>query len=316
MPQAKLVGDMDILSDLMQSVGMNPSLLTQNDVTGDWGILFSSSQSAGFHIVKRGECFLQSPALNQPIRLESNDLVFIARGVEHSLVSAVGIQAQPLAEFLRSLPKPDIAAGAKDLAVTTLVCGAYHFDVEPIHPFFNEIPEIVHFPSHLVSAQHPMHAALMLLSAELEQTHSQPGDTVVVKRLIDVMFCYILRQWMQNQAHSGATWMHAFYDENLRDSLIAIHENPAYPWSLQELAKISRLSRSAFAQRFKFFVNDTPINYLAKIRVQKAMKLLRKSEQSVQAIAEIVGYSTGFSLSKAFKRVCGISPQQYRQRSV
>jgi len=307
---------MDILSDLMQSVGMNPSLLTQNDVTGDWGILFAPSHSAGFHIVKRGECFLQSPALKQPIRLESNDLVFIARGIEHSLVSAIGIQAQPLAEFLQSISQPVIAADTEGLPVTTLVCGAYHFDVEPIHPFFNEIPEIIHFPSHLVSVQHPMHAALMLLSAELEQAHSQPGDTVVVKRLIDVMFCYILRQWMQNQARSGATWMHAFYDDNLRDSLIAMHENPAYAWSLQELAKKSHLSRSAFAQRFKTFVNDTPINYLAKIRVQKAMKLLRKTEKSVESIAEIVGYSTGFSLSKAFKRVCGVSPQQYRQGGV
>lgn len=138
----------------------------------------------------------------------------------------------------------------------------------------------------------------------------------MITRLIDVMFCYILRQWMNNQSENGTTWLHAFYDENLRESLIAIHENPAHAWKLDELASKARLSRSAFAQRFKTFVKDTPINYLAKVRVNKAMELLRKTEQSVEAIAEIVGYSTGFSLSKAFKRVCGISPLQYRKSNV
>lgn len=307
---------MDILSDLMHSVGMNPTLVEQNDVAGDWGILFESDQTAGFHIVKRGGCFLQSPCLKQPIRLESNDLVFITRGVEHSLVSKVGEIAIPLDDFFATSTASALdTSTSSDAPETTLVCGAYQFDIDPIHPFFNELPEIIHFPSHMVSSQHPMHAAMMLLLTELECSNRQPGDNVVITRLIDVMFCYILRQWMNSQPMGSNTWLHAFYDKNLRGPLIAIHENPSYAWNLEELARKARLSRTVFAQRFKSFVNETPINYVAKVRVNKAMELLRKTEQSIEAIAEIVGYSTGFSLSKAFKRICGISPHGYRKMS-
>lgn len=309
---------MDILADLMRSVGMNPSVLTQNDIVGDWGILFPATQSAGFHIVRRGGCFLLAPCLEQAIPLESGDMVFISRGTEHTLVSEIGVPAPPLPEFLKMVEQNAQNGGTtKSQAgpVTTLVCGVYHFEVEPIHPFFTDLPEIIHFPSHEVSAQHPMHSALMLLSAELEQPGAKPGDSVVVERLVDVMFCYILRQWMELHPKEGASWIHAFYDDHLRDSLVAIHQDPAYNWSVEELACKAHLSRAAFAQRFKSFVNDTPIQYLAKVRVQKAMELLYKSEENIESIAETVGYSTGFALSKAFKRIHGISPKQFRQKA-
>ena len=46
--------------------------------------------------------------------------------------------------------------------------------------------------------------------------------------------------------------------------------------------------------------------------IQKSMKLLVRTEESIERIAETVGYGTGFALSKAFKRIAGVSPQHYR----
>jgi len=40
--------------------------------------------------------------------------------------------------------------------------------------------------------------------------------------------------------------------------------------------------------------------------------LLHQTEQSIETIAAQVGYSTGFALSKAFKRINGVSPKQFR----
>lgn len=44
---------------------------------------------------------------------------------------------------------------------------------------------------------------------------------------------------------------------------------------------------------------------LTKVRIQKAMELLVCTEESIERIAEMVGYGTGFALSKAFKRSAG-----------
>jgi transcriptional regulator GlxA family with amidase domain len=42
------------------------------------------------------------------------------------------------------------------------------------------------------------------------------------------------------------------------------------------------------------------------------MELGVRSEESIERIVETVGYGTGFALSKAFKRIAGVSPQHYR----
>jgi len=303
---------MDILAQLMDSVGMNPLVSAQNNLQGEWGIRFPGTSCAGFHVVQRGNCFLRLPRSGAVTRVEKDDMIFVAPEVEHILSSEEGNPARPLSEFLVDKENDALKSSKSDGQITTLLCGAYNFDVKPVHPFFTQLPEIIHFPSNDVSAQHPMHSVLRLLSAELERPGEQPGDSVIIKRLIDVMFCYILRQWMETHPKQGESWIHAFYDDYLRRPIVAIHEDPAHDWSVDELASRASLSRAAFSQRFKNFVNDTPINYLAKVRVQKAMMLLHQTEQSIEAIASQVGYSTGFALSKAFKRINGVSPKQFR----
>jgi len=307
---------MDILAHLMDSVGMSPHVSAQNHLYDEWGITFPATSSAGFHVVQRGSCFLRSPCLPSTIRVEKDDMIFVARGVEHTLSSGKESAAKSLSEFLENSATDIRDRSHNGEEITTLLCGVYHFETNPVHPFFSELPDFIHFPSNEVSAQHPMHSAQRLLSVELERIDERPGDSVIIKRLIDVMFCYILRQWMETNPKEEASWIHAFYDDYLRKPIIAIHENPTHSWSVEELASYANLSRAAFSQRFKNFVNDTPINYLAKVRVQKSMMLLTKTDQSVEAIAAQVGYSSGFALSKAFKRINGISPNQFRMNDV
>jgi transcriptional regulator GlxA family with amidase domain len=48
--------------------------------------------------------------------------------------------------------------------------------------------------------------------------------------------------------------------------------------------------------------------------MQRAMKLLVDSDQSLEAVATAVGYQDAFSFSKVFKRTVGVSPKAFRQR--
>ncbi|MCP4326461.1 MAG: AraC family transcriptional regulator [Psychromonas sp.] len=303
---------MDFLADLIQSVGMHPAVLSENNIKGDWGFIIPASKSAGFHIVRRGKCWLNTKSLAHPICIESGDMVFISQGVEHSIVSKVGMTPLPLPKFIDQQISNAHSGKYINEPHTNLICGAYHFENNYIHPFFSELPDIIHFPSNDVKAHHPMHAALMLLSAELDQQGEQPGNSIIINRMIDVMFCYILRQWMETTNQEQCSQIHAFYDIHLRAPLTAMHKKVEHNWSVEELASKANLSRAAFAQRFKKYLNETPINYIIKLRIQKSMQLLQKTSLSIEKIAELVGYSTGFALSKAFKRISGISPQQYR----
>jgi AraC-like DNA-binding protein len=72
------------------------------------------------------------------------------------------------------------------------------------------------------------------------------------------------------------------------------------------------MSRSAFALRFKEVLGQTPLEYVTEWRMQKAMPLLQNGEKKLVEIARSVGYESDAAFSKAFKRVVGVSPRDYR----
>jgi AraC-like DNA-binding protein len=76
------------------------------------------------------------------------------------------------------------------------------------------------------------------------------------------------------------------------------------------------MSRSAFAVRFKGLVGETPLEYLTSWRMQKATALLERGDKKLVDVARSVGYDSDASFSKAFKRVLGVAPREYRRSSL
>src|SRR3546814_15421392 len=79
--------------------------------------------------------------------------------------------------------------------------------------------------------------------------------------LAQVLLVHMLR------AHAGQTdwpcgWLGALNDDGIGAALRAVHADLAHSWSLKELAEISLMSRSAFAQAFKSHVGVPPLEYL------------------------------------------------------
>jgi AraC-like DNA-binding protein len=74
------------------------------------------------------------------------------------------------------------------------------------------------------------------------------------------------------------------------------------------------LSRSALAERFTHLVGQPPMQYLANWRMQLAAHSLLSGSDSVAAIAERVGYESEAAFSRAFKKMVGVSPSQWRKQ--
>jgi AraC-like DNA-binding protein len=73
------------------------------------------------------------------------------------------------------------------------------------------------------------------------------------------------------------------------------------------------MSRSAFAERFTRLAGEAPLGYLTRWRMQKAARLMLDGDATLQAIARAVGYETESALGKAFRRLIGTSPGEYRK---
>ncbi|HZP18634.1 MAG TPA: AraC family transcriptional regulator [Bauldia sp.] len=73
------------------------------------------------------------------------------------------------------------------------------------------------------------------------------------------------------------------------------------------------MSRSALADRFTGLVGIAPMHYLAQWRMQIASEKLGEGEK-VAAVAGTVGYGSEAAFSRAFKKLVGTSPSEWRER--
>jgi AraC family transcriptional regulator, alkane utilization regulator len=96
-------------------------------------------------------------------------------------------------------------------------------------------------------------------------------------------------------------------------SLAALHARPGYLWTLDELARHVATSRSVLAERFTGLLGMAPMQYLARWRMQLAAELLAGSKASIAEISHRLGYGSEAALSRAFKRIVGVSPAHWRQ---
>ena len=92
-----------------------------------------------------------------------------------------------------------------------------------------------------------------------------------------------------------------------------MQHNPSHGWTVASLASEVGVSRAALARRFNDLVNQPPMAFLTEWRLALAADLMLEADATVQDVASRVGYSTGFALSAAFKRVYGVSPTVHRR---
>lgn len=81
--------------------------------------------------------------------------------------------------------------------------------------------------------------------------------------------------------------------------------------SLEDIAHNIYLSPAYVIKIFKEITGETPINYLIKVRVNKAKELLHQDKAPLSEVAEMVGYEDTVHFSKLFKKYTGFSPKQY-----
>ena len=98
--------------------------------------------------------------------------------------------------------------------------------------------------------------------------------------------------------------------------LSEINSNPYHWWTVSEITEKSRLNKDYFRDVFKEVTGITPKMYIDKIKINKAIELLTGTNDSIQSIAEKLGYQDPYHFSRRFKELCKLSPIKYRQRSL
>ncbi|MBR6626556.1 MAG: helix-turn-helix domain-containing protein [Lachnospiraceae bacterium] len=79
-----------------------------------------------------------------------------------------------------------------------------------------------------------------------------------------------------------------------------------------EMASILHVDRTHLFRLYKEALGISPQQYLARIRLERACRLLKGTDRSIQAVAASVGYEDALYFSKIFKKAQGMTPSEYR----
>ena len=80
-----------------------------------------------------------------------------------------------------------------------------------------------------------------------------------------------------------------------------------------DLADFIGINRSYLTSSFKKHMGCSPQEFLINLRVEKAKSLLKKTDMSINAVSNAVGYPDQLAFSKVFKQHCGMSPRMYKE---
>jgi AraC-like DNA-binding protein len=148
--------------------------------------------------------------------------------------------------------------------------------------------------------------------AATEMGNKRAGSRSVLNRLSELMFVEIIRLHMNDLVDSNTGWLAGLRDPLVGRTLTLLHTRPSHSWTLEELASEAATSRSVLVDRFAHLVGCPPIQYLAQWRMQIAARRLLDPGATIALVAHEVGYESEAAFSRAFKKLVGRSPGQWR----
>jgi AraC-like DNA-binding protein len=290
----------------MREISSNAAALCRTRASAPWGMRIAACDGVMFHYVVSGACWLRGPAI-PTLCLAEGDLLLVPNGLDHDLVSALEVVSpEPLGEFLDRPSRP-----LTGQAVSTLLCGVYLLGVKFVHPVLIALPPVIRLSQAEVRDRTPLSSLLDLLVLEIEAPG--PASEPLIQHLFDSLFVYIIRAWAETVSADTPECIAALRDPFLSRAITAIHAAPGKPWTVQSLAKEAGLSRSAFARQFVQKIGVAPLAYLTRFRLGMAARLLLNTDSTLAQVAGHVGYESEFALSRAFKRIFGVAPSNYRR---
>lgn len=141
---------------------------------------------------------------------------------------------------------------------------------------------------------------------------NRDGDLVICRMMATTLLQSIIRAWFGICAPQG--WPSLTGDAFLDRVVDAVNADPGRDWTVEQMASISALSRSVFAERFRAAYDRSPAQYVAEVRMRAARALLVDG-RGVSEVSRELGYASDEGFSRAFRRHTGLTPSAWRSRA-
>lgn len=311
---------MDPLSDVLRAVRLNGAYFYLVEAAAPWSVAAVAARDLvprvmpeaehliPYHILMSGSCWGGLEGERQ-VLMQPGDVIVFPQGDPHFLSSAEGYRVDPGVVGTTPERYPGtVYLGPGSGRDTSFVCGFLGCDVRPYNPLLASLPRRMHVRGIAGGwlSEFPRQAVA-------ESRAGRVGSETMLTRMAELMFVEVVRRHVEQLLPQQSGWLAGLRDPVVGTALAQLHERPAHPWTLADLARAVASSRTVLAERFSQVVGVPPMQYLTQWRLQLAAETLSRGSAKVATVGAQVGYESEAAFSRAFKRATGQSPAAWRR---
>lgn len=315
------------LLDVLRTLRLTGGIFLDCEFTAPWCVTASAigpdevglllmplpAHVIAYHYVTHGHVLLQM-AGQQPISIQGGEIVVFPANDGHKLgsdlsVKAVNAKTLVLPPANGSLARIEHGGGGER---THIMCGFLGTET-PNDPVVRLLPNVLRLGVAQGASVDWIESSLRFAAREMAT--GRTGSLAILAQLAECLFMEAVRRYVDSLPQTQHGWLAGFGDPVVGRALSLLHGRRDRHWTVDELARETGLSRSAFADRFTRVIGEPPMRYLARQRLRFAAQRLRTSHEPVAQIAFEAGYESEAAFYRAFKREVGIPPAAWRARS-
>jgi AraC-like DNA-binding protein len=315
----------DVLSQVLRVVRLEGALFFNGEFSAPWCLSSSRSSAIApylspgarhliiYHFLTEGRAYARLRDGRRE-QLTAGDILIFPHGDAHVLGN--GLPEKPvdsLLTFAKNLTQGlKLARFGDGGEITRFVCGFMACEPRLSEVFLAGLPPMLKVHVTEEPAGQWLEHSIRFSVGEVDGSHA--GSGLVLAKLSELLFVETLRRYISALPPDQIGWLAGARDPIIGQALALLHKEPAHPWTIANLARLVGLSRTRLAERFRHFLGESPMAYLAQWRLKLGAEILQSTEDSVAEVAATVGYGSEASFNRAFKREFDCPPAQFRRK--
>ena len=303
--------ELPVLERFLAALNIGVANFTLCDIRDGWSARFEACATASLHYCMDGSGVLITQH-GERVSLSAHSFVLLPPGIDYKIESGKSCATREtnrsrVGDWPWQETVPIVQVGGGDNGIST-ACGELRLDTTSGSDPFKTLrhPLVAQF-----DGKSGLRDQFVLLLAE----SARPGfgSRTLVEALLKQCLILVLRRQIDNEG-VDLPWAAGVADRRLASALEAILERSASALSVERLADIAGMSRSAFAAQFMKAFGQSPIALRKIVRLKKAGELLATTNYPVAEVAKMVGFSSRSNFSMAFNALHGLDPSTFRRR--
>ena len=316
---------MDALSDVLRVAHLTGGVFLHADFSAPWCMaarvgpehcapaLGPASHLILYHYIVEGELRIRIDGedgeglilgVGDVVLLPRNDLHLVGSDLTLPPVAGSDIIQPPKSGGLFSIRH---GGGGRR---TRMICGFLGCDSED-NPVISNLPSLLKLDAEQGGAAEWIRSTFQYAAEEVAA--GRPGSETVLAKLSELLFVEAVRRYAETLPQEQTGWLAGLRDPHVARALALLHDDITRPWNVDDLSREVGLSRSALGERFLKLIGIPPMHYVTSWRMQVATQKLRLTNASLAQVADMVGYGSEASFSRAFKKVFGTAPATWRR---